>query len=118
MDNVYEIGILMDFYGQLITERQYQIMDLHYNNDYSLGEIAQLLNISRQGVYDNIKKGKQLLYEFEKKLGLVERFRQQKDVCEEALSLMENVIKGECDKKNIKDLSRVRDLLIRLRELL
>lgn len=78
-----EIGLLMDFYGQLLTERQYEILDLHYNNDYSLGEIAENLKISRQGVFDNLKRGKNALYNLEEKLGLVKRFLDQKKSIEE-----------------------------------
>jgi len=74
MDNVYEISLLLDFYGQLLTKRQYEILDLHFNNDYSLGEIAEQLSISRQGVYDSVKKGKAVLNEMEQKLGLVKKF--------------------------------------------
>ncbi len=74
MDDVYEITLLMDFYGQLLTERQFQIIDMHYNNDLSLGEIADNLNISRQGVHDSIKKGKIQLNKLEQELGLVSRF--------------------------------------------
>lgn len=85
MDNVYEVGLLLDFYGQLLTERQYEIMDYHYNLDYSLAEIAEQLKISRQGVFDNIKKGKISLHHFESKLNLVKRFTELKVKAEEVL---------------------------------
>lgn len=90
MEELFEVGMLLDFYGQLITKRQYEILDLHYNNDYSLAEIAEHLNISRQGVYDNIKRGKALLNEYEKKLGLVKRFTEQR---QKAISILE-IING------------------------
>jgi uncharacterized protein len=91
MEDLYEISMLLDFYGQLITNRQYEILDLHYNSDYSFGEIAGYLNISRQGVYDNIKRGKALLTGFEEKLGLVGRFIKQKERASVILSLLERI---------------------------
>lgn len=75
MEESTEIAILLDFYGQLLTPRQYEILDLHYNSDCSLGEIAGQLHISRQGVYDGVKKGKETLKNLEEKLGLVKRFK-------------------------------------------
>jgi predicted DNA-binding protein YlxM (UPF0122 family) len=91
MEEICTISLLLDFYGQMITKRQFEILDLHYNNDYSLGEIAQILNISRQGVYDNIKRGKAALSEMEKKLGLVGRFNGQKQKASEILGLLESI---------------------------
>jgi uncharacterized protein len=91
MDNVYEIGLLLDFYGQLLTNRQYEIMDLHYNNDYSLAEIAEQLNISRQGVFDNIKKGKVALNNLESKLSLVKRFTELKLKAEAVLKSTQEI---------------------------
>lgn len=79
MDNVYKMSMLLDFYGQMLTKRQYEIMDLHFNSDYSLGEIAQHFNISRQGVHDNIKRCKGILTNMEEKLGLLNKFAMQKD---------------------------------------
>lgn len=85
VEDVYEVTVLLDFYGQLLTDRQYEVMDLHYNSDLSLGEIAEDLEISRQGVHDSIRKAKKSLLLYEKRLGLVERFREQERVIDKAL---------------------------------
>ncbi len=73
---VYEISMLLDFYGQLLTESQYKVMDMHYNQDLSLTELAEALQITRQGAHDFIKRGKKQLLEFEEKLGLLARFKE------------------------------------------
>lgn len=91
MDNVLKISLLLDFYSQFMTERQYSILDMHYNNDYSLGEIAEYLNISRQGVYDNIKRGKALLNTLEEKLGLAKKYLEQKQKLENILETLNSL---------------------------
>lgn len=73
-ENIYEISMLLDFYGQLLTDSQYKCMDMYYSQDLSLAEIAEELEISRQGAHDFIKRGRAALYEYESKLGLLERF--------------------------------------------
>jgi predicted DNA-binding protein YlxM (UPF0122 family) len=85
VEDMYEVAVLLDFYGQLLTKKQYDVMDLHYNSDLSLGEIADDIGISRQGVHDSIRKAKQALEGYEKRLGLVERFREQEKAAEKAL---------------------------------
>ena len=74
----YEIAMLLDFYGELLTEKQRETMELYYNEDLSLAEIAEPLNISRQGVRDSIKRGEKQLMELEDTLGLAKRFREIK----------------------------------------
>lgn len=69
-----EIGILFDFYGKLLSEKQRTIIDLYYNYDLSLGEIGEELGISRQGVYDTLKRAEENLYQYEETLKLVHRF--------------------------------------------
>ena len=69
-----EIGILFDFYGKLLSERQYTSIELYYIHDFSLTEIGEELNISRQGVYDILKRAEQKLYEYEDILGLINKF--------------------------------------------
>lgn len=75
----YEMSMLLDFYGQLLTENQYKCLDMHCNQDLSLAEIGEELQISRQGVHDFIKRGKLLLLSYEEKLGLLQRFRKTAD---------------------------------------
>lgn len=67
-------SMLLDFYGELLTERQRSCYDLHVNEDLSLSEIAEQIGVSRQGVWDNIRRAEQALREIEEKTGLVRRF--------------------------------------------
>ncbi|NLG89540.1 MAG: putative DNA-binding protein [Clostridiaceae bacterium] len=103
MEECAQISMLLDFYGQLLTKRQYEILDLHYNGDCSLGEIAGQLNISRQGVYDGVKKGKEALKAYEKKLGLVSRFTKHE---KNLRSILENLkeMKNMDNKDNLNDM--------------
>lgn len=68
------IAVLMDFYGGMLTDKRYDVLDMYYNQDMSLAEIAAELDISRQGVRDAIKHGERQLSELEEKLGLAKRF--------------------------------------------
>lgn len=68
-----EMTLLFDYYGELLTERQRQCFDMRHNQDLSLGEIAQELQVSRQGVYDNLSRAEALLRNMEEKTGFVRR---------------------------------------------
>ena len=61
------IGFLLDFYGDILTERRRDALDFYYNNDMSLSEIAEEMGISRQGVRDLIKKAEEELFFYEGK---------------------------------------------------
>jgi hypothetical protein len=74
MERLAEMALLADFYGPLLTEKQRKIWDLHYEQDFSLVEIAELEEISRQAVYDLLRRTEKILQEYEEKLGLVQRF--------------------------------------------
>ena len=65
--------MLLDFYGELLTDKQRECFDLHYNEDLSLSEIAEQLGISRQGVWDNIRRAESAMRDLERKTGLLRR---------------------------------------------
>ena len=67
------VGYLLDFYGELLTEHKRSVLDLYYNEDYSLAEIAEEIGISRQGVRGLIKKAEGELFFYEEKLGLAKK---------------------------------------------
>lgn len=71
--NRFEISTLRAYYGALITGKQNEWLRLHYDEDISLGELAQMFSVSRQAVLDGIKRGEKSLAEFEEKLGLAGR---------------------------------------------
>lgn len=68
-----EMTLLFDYYGELLTERQRYCFDMRYNQDLSLGEIAEELGVSRQGVHDNLSRAEAMLRNMEEKTGCVRR---------------------------------------------
>ena len=92
------IGILLDIYGSLLTNRQLQILNTYYNEDMSLSEIAEEFDISRQGVLDNVKKGEKKLLEYEEKLHILENQENRKNKLDKVLnSLSKNITQKEID---------------------
>ena len=68
-----KFGSLLDLYGNMISGKQFEAMDLYYNEDLSLAEIGDILGISRQAVRSNIKKGEEKILFYEEKLGLYKK---------------------------------------------
>ncbi len=71
-----EYGVLFDYYGALLTDKQKDCYDLYYNEDLSLSEIAELKGISRQAAWDNIRHAEEKLVEFEEKTGLIKKVQE------------------------------------------
>ena len=83
-----ELNVLLDFYGPLLTEHRREVMQMYCEEDLSLSEIAEQLQITRQGVSDAIGKARRQLLDYEEKLGLLKRYRamtKQARICLEAL---------------------------------
>ena len=90
--------MLFDFYGELLTEKQREYFDLHYNADLSLAEIAERTGISRQGVWDIIRRAEATRPEAEQKTGLVRRSGAQRETIsaiEAKLTRLETATDGE-----------------------
>ena len=79
IENIYELSLLYDFYGALLKEQKREIFEDYVLNDLSLGEIAEERGISRQGVYDSIKRCSRELANYEEKLGLIGKFNRIKE---------------------------------------
>ncbi|MCR5803507.1 MAG: YlxM family DNA-binding protein [Clostridia bacterium] len=100
--------LALDFYGKLLTDKMREIMEYYYFDDLSLGEIADDVGISRQAVHDTVRRAGNLLEEYEEKLGLIRRFRREKNEIDEAIKLLD---KGDKDSA-LELLKAVRDELI------
>jgi len=70
------VAVLMDFYGDILTQKQRDVMEMYYDQDLSLGEIAENTGITRQGVLDSIHRGEAQMQEMEKKLQLYARYQE------------------------------------------
>ncbi len=80
--NIVEVTVLLGYYGNLLSEKQQAYLVAYLEEDYSLSEIAKEYTVSRQAVYDQIKKGVNQLYEIEEKLEIVKRDKQLKSIIE------------------------------------
>ena len=90
LDEIVRLSYLYDFYGPLLKEKQQQIFENYVLNDYSLSEIAGEYGMTRQGVYDVVKRCSEKLEDYEKKLNLYKRFQKAKERLEKVEELVEN----------------------------
>ena len=97
MDKAIMRTMLLDFYGELLTEKQQEYYDLHYNADLSLQEIAEQSGVSRQAVWDIIRRAEQSLMGFEEKTGLVARAVKRRQAVEELEELVSRL--PDCGEK-------------------
>ena len=81
--------MLLDFYGELLTERQRSCYDLHVNEDLSLAEIAEQSGSTRQAVWDNIRRAECALEEIEEKTGLMRRFEENRAALDRLAAAMD-----------------------------
>lgn len=104
MEKNIEVSLLFDFYGELLKPSGRQAVELYYNDDLSLAEIAAQTGITRQGVRDSIKRCEQQLFDFEKKLGLLRQFQSLRQGLDD-ISVIARKIKTKSQDENIKTLA-------------
>ena len=109
-----EITILMDFYGDMLTAKQREFLDLYYNEDLSLAEIAANVGITRQGVRDAIKRAECQLIEMDERLKLVSRFREVQKGLEEIMDCATR-ISAENRKSGLS--REINDLTVRIKSI-
>ena len=107
MDKHIEISILWQIYGKLLTEKQYKVLNDYYNEDLSLSEIAEINNISRQGVRDIIKKGEAKLFEYEEKLEIMKKTQENEKTLQLIFLQLSKLSEISSDKKAQKILDEV-----------
>jgi len=95
LDKFVEIANLFEIYSSLLSEKQKEYLEDHFENDLSLSEIAKNNNVSRQAIYDNIKRGIALLYDYEDKLKF---YQLKKNIRGELVKLKENFTKENLEK--------------------
>lgn len=84
-------AMLLDFYGELLTEKQRLCFDLHYNEDLSLSEIAEQCGISRQGVWESIRRAESAMEDIEEKTGLIRHFEENRTALEKIREDMKTI---------------------------
>lgn len=96
LEKTTRLNMLYDFYAPLLTNKQIEYMELYYLEDYSLGEIANVNEVSRQAVYDNIRRTEKVLEMYEEKLLLYDKFLKKQQVVERLRSsILSDVDKEE-----------------------
>ncbi|HCX62145.1 YlxM family DNA-binding protein [Sedimentibacter sp.] len=98
MEKKFIYSILYDYYKELLKDNQANIIDLYYNQDYSLSEIAEDINISRQGVHDALKRAEKSLMEYEEKIKLFYKYEKYQEAAENIIKLT-----AEIDDEKYKD---------------
>lgn len=114
LEKLVEIGLLFEQYKMLLTDKQQEIVSLYYNEDYSLGEISENLNVSRQGVYDTLKRSEKILRDYEEKLGLVakskERERFTQDIYNKVVDIKQDLLQNRDCANLIPKLENIEDV--------
>ena len=110
-----EMALLFDYYGGMLTEKQRDCFDMRYNQDLSLGEIADTLGVSRQAVCDNLTRTEALLRRMEENIGCVKRDRVRRNAIHEILNAA-TVLDASSDPAVLRSVQRIRAALHTLEE--
>ena len=110
-----QMALLLDYYGGMLTEKQRSCFDMRYNQDLSLGEIAEELGVSRQAVNDNLTRTENLLRRMEENIGCVKRDMLVRQALEE-LSAVATVLDASSDPASVDLAQRIRAAATLLKE--
>ncbi|GKU24779.1 putative DNA-binding protein [Clostridium folliculivorans] len=110
MEDRFEISLLLDYYIELLTEKQKDIMFMYYNDDFSLAEIAEINNRSRQAIHDLIKRCDKQLINYEEKLQLVEKSKIRKSKKNDLIKKLTN--EYMLSKELVEDIDEMLDEII------
>ena len=113
--DAFEMALLFDTYGGMLTEKQRECFDMRYNQDLSLGEIAEMMGVSRQAVNDNLKKTEALLRRMEENIGSVKRDIELRRAREEILAAV-TVLDASSDPAVMTAAQRIRAAVYTLEE--
>ena len=111
VEKIAETSLLYDFYGELLTEKQREVMGLYHEENYSLAEIAEEFDISRQAVHNTLKKAEKILQNYEEKLGLVSELFKQKEAIRRIDSAIDKVEDKVDDSSIRKELESIKDII-------
>lgn len=117
LDSITEKSILYDFYGVLLPPKQREIFRLYYEDNLSLGEIAEEYGLTRQGIHETVKRGEKKLRDFETKLKLIGKFEAEEEIIEKLEENIEEMI-GEvkADSKLAAKLQQLKKSLAKLNQ--
>ena len=112
-----QVSMLFDFYGEMLTKRQQEVIRLYHEENFSLAEIAEELSISRQAVHDTLKKAEKALRSYEERLALVDRMEKSRRVIETTDRTIDKLM-SKCSKDEtlMKDLKKIRKAIDSLEE--
>lgn len=111
-----EISLLLDFYGDMLTEKQREVIEYYYNDDLSLSEIADNEGITRQGVRDSIKRAETQLLDMEERLGLAKRFREMRAGLETIIAAAEHIRRYNEHSMNSRELEEQSGRILQIAE--
>lgn len=111
MNSKPEISLLYDFYAELLKDSQRQVVELSVNEDLSLSEVAEILHISRQGVRDSLGRAVRKLYEYERRLKLMEAYHQRRERDDAIRGLIAQIKSTEGSENFLPLLDKIEDLM-------
>ena len=123
LDDIAQVSLLYDFYGELLTKRQREAMELYYEENLSLAEIADEFCISRQAVSDALKNAAKSLNEYESKLGLVSKLGATSAAIDKIDGIIDGLISdlksekgGKPVEETVRELETVRDIIDKMED--